>query len=488
MAILRAAGCASLFCIIAFAHWPLAGDRKTIKGVMGVFDYMVLNGELVTPSWRGPANIGIKDGRVAVIAPAGVKLEAAASYDARGKLVIPALVDTHVHLRDPGHTHKEDFYTGTAAAAAGGYGTVVAQPNTDPPALDPAGIGRVFELGRERSVVDFAVSAQVTPGNLTSLAQLKEAGALIFDAATCDVPADWLISTGRDFWALFTGAARLGVPVAVYATDAGLVGDFTRTLQEWGRVDPLAWVEARPPVAEAAEVARLSQLARAAGGRILFRQISSAASLAILRAVKLSCPSANISIEVNPHHLFLTADDLARLGPVAKMAPPLRDRETVRALWKGLRDGTVDMIGGDHAPHTWEEKMAGQEDIWQAASGVPTLETALPLMLDAASRGQITVEQIVSLMAEKPARWLNLYPRKGTLAPGSDADLVILDPAASWEIRGKDLLSKCRWTPFEGLRVKGRVERTMVRGRWVYAQGTIMVRPGYGQGILDQEG
>ncbi|MFY9371264.1 MAG: dihydroorotase family protein [bacterium] len=453
-----------------------------------MLDYMVVNGEIVTPSWRGQANIGIKDGRVAVISSSDLELEAADYYDARGKLVIPALVDTHVHLRDPGYSHKEDFYTGTSAAAAGGYGTVVAQPNTAPPAMDPASISSVIELGEARSVVDFAVSAQVAPGNINSLAQLKEAGALIFDVATCDVPDAWLVLTGKDCWAIFTRAAELGVPVAVYATDASMVGAFTKALQDQGRLDPLAWAESRPPVTEAAEVARLSQIARGTGAKIMFRQISSAASLDILRSVKASRPLSNISVEVNPHHLFLIKEDLERLGPVGKMAPPIRDSGTVKALWEALCDGTVDMIGGDHAPHTWEEKMVGEKDIWQAASGVPTLETALPLMLDAASRGKITIEKIVGLMAEKPARWLNIYPRKGTLAVGSDADLVIIDPDSSWEIRGKDLLSKCRWTPFEGLKVKGKVEGTMVRGQWVYERGNIVARPGYGQRVLCHEG
>jgi len=448
-----------------------------------LFDYVVVDGKIVTASWCGRANIAVKDGRIAAISTNDWQLEATDYYDANGKLVIPALVDTHVHLREPGYSHKEDFYTGTCAAAAGGYGTVVAQPNTSPPAMDRSSVKGLLELGQAQSVVDFAVSAQVTPDNIQSLDELKEAGALILDAATCDVPEDWLVLRGADFWEMFTNAARLGMPVAVYATDPSMVGSQTKALQDEGRVDPLAWVEARSPITEVTEVARLSQIAKDTRARVLFRQVSTALSLDILKATKSSSLQSDISVEVNPHHLFLTSKAFLRLGPLGKMAPPLRDRMTVEALWRALSNDTVDMIGGDHAPHTLEEKMAGKRDIWQAASGVPTLETALPLMLNAANQGRITIEKIVKLMSESPARWLNLYPCKGTIAVGSDADLVIIDPNYSWEIRGKDLLGKCKWTPFEGFTIKGRVERTMIRGNWVYGNGSILVKPGYGHSI-----
>jgi len=448
-----------------------------------LFDYVVMNGEVVTSSWRGKANLAIKNGRIIAISDCSNVPEADGYYNAEGKLVIPALVDTHVHLRDPGYTQKEDFYTGTCAAAAGGYGTVVAQPNTSPPAVDSASIRNLLELGQDRCVVDFGVSAQVTPQNIKNLVALKNAGAIILDVAACDVPEGWLVRDGAHYLQIFRNAVQLGLPVAVYATDASIVAAETEHLQNSGRIDPLAWVQARPPVAEAAEVARITQIARVTNVRLLFRQISTMEALNVIKAYKALKSLADIKIEVNPHHLFLNTDDMLRLGPAAKMAPPLREADMVKALWTELVDGTIDMIGGDHAPHSWEEKIAGKEDIWKGASGVPTLETALPLMLDAASRGRITIENIVNLMSEQPARWLGLYPRKGTIAAGVDADLAIVDPRVSLKVQGKALLGKSKWTPFEGVTLQGRVEKTMVRGKWVYDSGTIIVKPGYGESV-----
>ena len=448
---------------------------------IGVFDHVIINGVIVTANWRGRANIAIKNGRIVAISSAPLFRDAAETYDVSGKIVIPALVDGHVHLRDPGFTGKEDFFTGTCAAAAGGYGTVIAQPNTDPPMTDEYGVEKLISIGKSRSVVDFSLSAQVTPENLDRLAPLKEAGVISFDAASCDVPDQWILREGSDLWRLFQDAAGLGVPVAFYATDSSMVKSMAESLQRERRIDPLAWSDSRPPVAEAAEIARISRIAAVTGVELLFRQVSTTESLDIIKAMRSLSPRPNISVEVNPHHLFLDRNDLARLGPFGKMAPPLRDRETVRGIWQNLHDGFIDLIGGDHAPHTKSEKNAGRENIWESPSGVPTLETALPLMLNVAHRGEICIEQVVRLMSEGPARWLGLYPFKGTIAVGSDADIVILDLKTSWEIRGEQMKGKCKWTPFEGTKVTGRVENTMIRGKWVFGQDGILVEPGFGQ-------
>lgn len=454
-----------------------------MKEGISVFDHVVMNGEIVTATWRGRANIAVKDGRIAAISSAPLFRDATETYDASGKTIIPALVDGHVHLRDPGFTEKEDFFTGTSAAAAGGYGTIIAQPNTDPPVIDESGVGKIISIGQSRSVVDFSLSAQVIPENLHRLAQLKNAGVISFDASSCDVPDQWILREGSDLWRLFQDAAGLGVPVAFYATDSSMVNSMAESLKREGRNDPLAWGDSRPPIAEAAEIARISRIAAASGVRLLFRQVSTTESLDIIKAVRSFSPRPNIYVEVNPHHLFLDRNDLARLGPFGKMAPPLRDRESVKGIWQNLHDGFIDLIGGDHAPHTEREKNAGIENIWKSASGVPTLETALPLMLNAVSRGDIVIEHVIRLMSEGPARWLGLYPIKGTIAVGSDADIVILDLKTSWEIRGEQMKGKCKWTPFEGKKVKGRVENTMIRGKWVFGQDRILVEPGFGQFI-----
>lgn len=446
----------------------------------GVFDLVVTGGTVVTSSWQGPATIGILNGRIAALMDPETEVDARESFDAGGKTVLPALVDTHVHLRDPGHPDKEDFYTGTCAAAAGGYGTVIAQPNTAPPATDPTGVSRILEIGHQRSIVDYGVSALVTPDNIDGIADLKAAGANTLDIASCDVPETWMMTLGKNFVRALAEARRLELPLAIYATDASVVAARTEALIKSGRKDPLAWAEARPGFSEAAEVARVAVLVRESGAKALFRQITAAESVECLARLK---PSTRISVEVNPHHLFLSENDLVQRGPWAKMAPPLRRLSDVDALWSGLFQGSVDMVGGDHAPHSAEEKAVGTDDIWKAASGVPTLETALPLFLTEVANGRISTRQIALWMAERPARWLGVFPRKGTIAVGSDADLVVLDLHKEWEIKGSSFLGKAKWTPFEGRRCKGAVEATMVRGRWVYRSGSIVGKPGWGQAI-----
>jgi len=443
-----------------------------------MYDYAIMNGLVITSAWSGVANIAIKSGQIVALTTDDLLHQALDYYDAKGKIVLPALLDTHVHLREPGYTHKEDFYNGSCAAAAGGYGTIIAQPNTSPPAVDGPSVATLLELAGRQCVVDFGVSAQVTPDNIANLAELKQAGACILDVACCDVPEGWLVTKGGQFLQIFSSAAELGLPVAVYATDASIVTEHTERLMKEGRIDPLAWADSRSSLAEAAEVAKIGSIAQESKARVLFRQISSAVSLEYLQGYK---QAADISVEINPHHLFLTTEDLTALGPLGKMAPPLRDAFEVAEFWKGLQGGIIDMIGGDHAPHTLEEKLAGKEDIWKAASGVPTLETALPLMLDAVSRGKLKMEKLVELMSEKPARWLGLYPKKGCIAVGSDADVTIVDPGEVWEVKNESLFTKCGWSPFAGMKLRGRVKKTMVRGRWVFDSGKITVQAGYGR-------
>lgn len=368
--------------------------------------------------------------------------------DATGKRLLPGMVDVHVHLRQPGFEHKETWASGTQSGAAGGVTTVVDQPNTAPPTVDGTAFDRKRALA-ENAVVDFGINGGVTPD--------WEPDALL------DRP---LFALGEVFLADSTGemgideslfvdaldrarAARL--PVTVHAEDESL---FDAAARE--RADADAWSAYRRPEAELAATRRACELASERNTRVHVAHASTPAAVDAATRHGATC-------EVTPHHLLLSRQDLDQLGTRGRMNPPLRDERRRRELFERVADGTVDMVATDHAPHTRAEKAAG---IWDAPSGVPGVETALPLLLAQARQGRLDFERVRDLTARNPAAVFDL-PKKGAIEPGRDADLVLVDPTETEPIRARDLHTSAGWTPFEGHEAVF-PEWTMVRGRIVY--------------------
>jgi dihydroorotase len=368
--------------------------------------------------------------------------------DASNKRLLPGMVDVHVHFREPGFPRKETWATGSRSAAAGGVTTVVDQPNTDPPTVDGTAFDRKAALAGE-SLVDYGVNGGVTPG--------WEAGRLF------DRP---LFALGEVFLADSTGemgietplfaealehAIDRGATVTVHAEDASL---FDETARE--RDDADAWSAYRTAEAEIAAVRHACDLAADHGARIHVAHASTPAGIDAAADAGMTC-------EVTPHHLFLSRADSDDLGTFGRMNPPLRDETRRQEVYDRVVDGTVDMIATDHAPHTSEEKDA---TIWEAPSGVPGVETALPLLLAEAGAGNLTFERVRDLTAATPAAVFDL-PGKGRIEEGRHADLVLVDPGETRPIRGDELHTKAGWTPFEGW--EGVFpELTAVRGRVVY--------------------
>ncbi len=386
-----------------------------------------------------------------VIDAVGAGLEGDERLDAAGKRLLPGMVDAHVHFREPGFGHKETWATGSRSAAAGGVTTVVDQPNTDPPTVTGAAFDAKAELAGA-SLVDWGINGGVVPewdpGSLLDR-PLFALGEVFLADSTGDMGIDADLfddAVGR--------AAAAGVPVTVHAEDATLFDESAR-----GRDDVDAWSAYRTAEAENAAVERAAEVAAAHDATVHVAHTSTPEGVDAAAAGGLTC-------EVTPHHLFLSRDDLDELGTFGKMNPPLRDEGRRTALFERVADGTVDLIATDHAPHTREEKAAGA---WDAPSGVPGVETALPLLLEAARRGELTYERVRDLTAATPAEVFGL-PGKGRVEAGRDADLVLVDPEASREIRADELHSKADWTPFEGWRGVF-PEWTMVRGRFAYRAG-----------------
>ncbi len=431
-------------------------------------DILVRGGRLVTGQGILEADVLARDGVVVAIGR-GLRAEAAV-LDAEGMLVLPGAVDEHVHSREPGMTHKEDFSTMTRAAAAGGVTTVADMPNTSPPIDSPE---RLLEKGRDvggRAYVDYALFAALTDSNARRLEDLRRAGAIGLKAYMGPTtgglgrPSDWSVLLALRF------SASSGMPVFFHAESGELIEGFSSELRKAGRSDPAAHSESRPPISEEVEVARIVRLAEHAGGRAHIAHVSSAGSLEIIRA-----SGGAVGAEACPHHLAFTVEDYDRLGLLIKVNPPVRTREHREALWRGIRSGVITTLGSDHAPHAPEEKSG---DVWSASSGIPGVQTILPFALDAALRGLIDLEDVPRLLSENPAKVLGIYPRKGSLAPGSNADLVVVDPRGSWRVREEDLFYKHpEVSPYIGMEFRGRIVYTVLRGEVVFREGEVQGRP-----------
>ncbi len=439
------------------------------------FDTIIRGGSLATPGGLLRVDLGISDGKVAgwLVDKRG---ESEQTIEADGCVVIPGLVDCHVHIREPGAPEKEDFASGTSAAASAGITTLIVMPNTSPPIDNAATFREVMRLGESKSVVDFAIAAEAHPAKVTEYRDLRDLGAASFDISMLSFPEQ----TGVGLLEVMREVSRLGVPLGVFCADRFIVERSTKVLRdEQGRKDFLAHAETYPEAAEAASLARVLELAKTSGARLHVRQVSTRSAVRLLGYAKST--GMKLTAEVNPHHLYLTSADLGRLGPVAKMIPPLRDHEDTLALWDALSQGVLDVVSTDHAPHRDDEKVQAVSDVWKAPSGIPGVETLLPLLLRAVHEGKIDWEQMVRIVCESPARLFGFYPQKGTLLPGSDADLVILDPKKEWVFDSREAISKAKLTPFSGWKFIGKPIMTWVRGQLIFNQGKVVVRPGTGK-------
>jgi dihydroorotase len=401
-------------------------------------------------------DIRIEGERIAAVEPTLEAGDDERVLDADGRLLLPGAIDVHVHFREPGFAHKETWLTGSRSAAAGGVTTVVDQPNTDPATTTGAAFDEKARLARQ-SLVDYGINGGVTPDwDPDSLFErpLFALGEVFLADSTGDMGIDASL-----FEVAVERAAAADVPVTVHAEDADLFDESVLERDAGGpgrAADADLWSAYRTPAAERAAVERAVEVGTGHGARIHVAHTSTPEGIDAAATGGATC-------EVTPHHLFLSREDLGELGTFGRMNPPLRSEQRRAAVFERVADGTVDVVATDHAPHTREEKAAS---LWDAPSGVPGVETMLPLLLATARDGELTYERVRDLVARNPARIFDL-PGKGIVEPGTDADLVLVDPSSPREIRATALHSKCEWTPFEG-RDGVFPDWTMVRGQVVY--------------------
>jgi allantoinase len=437
----------------------------------------LLHGAMVAEeSTVAQRDIWIVDGRVREVAPGlTARADADEQADLTGYLVLPGAIDPHVHFEEAGGLDREDFATGTQSAAAGGITTVFDHPLGEPPITTAGLLRRKRDSVAGRAYVDFGLWAGAIPGNVGEFAGMAAEGAFGFKAFMIGSEPSYPSLDDAQLLEAMREVARIGSTMLVHAENATIIDRLSARLRDAGRRDGLAHAESRPPITEIEAVARAATLACHTGCRLEIVHLSTAGALDVVSSA--AARGYPVRSEICPHFLALTDAELARQGPWARCTPPLRSAQEVEALWERVLRGQADFLVSDHAPWLTAEKERGRDDIWQAPNGLVSLQSSNVVTLTEGTRRGLTLPQFVQLSSTNVARWLGLYPRKGTLRPGSDADLAVYARGVSDVIRAGALLCKQKWTPYDGRRVDFRLEACMVRGRWVYRDGAIQDGP-----------
>lgn len=453
---------------------------------MTLYDTVITGGTVVGADGRIDADVAIRDGRIGAIVAPGTPLESSSVIDATGRLVIPGAIDVHSHHREPGFTHKEDIVSATSACAAGGVTTSFAMPNVDPPPNTVERLDAMIELYRRRAIVDWNINAAGTVRDqIPSMASRGIAAFKVF----------MVVDTGRDYphmpgigvhdhgelMAIFEDVAATGLPLMVHPHDQALMTHIEEGFWARGERDAQAYARAyaaHDGIIWDTAAALLLRIQKSTGTSLHLLHTQTQGVVDQLRRAKDA--GQDVSAELNPWALFLGNEwaTIERLGSYA-LSYYVPESNT-DPLWEALRDGTIDLISTDHAPHTREEKEPGWTDGWKAHTGTPSTQFYVPLFLDAAYRGRISLERLVELIATAPARRFGLE-RKGRIEVGFDADIAIVDLESELEIRDDIVLSKIGYTPYAGKRVHGVIDTTLVRGRVVYRDGTVIGEPGWGR-------
>ena len=438
-------------------------------------DLVIKNARLLLETGIHRGGMAVKDGAIVSISsdthlPPGDEI-----IDLDGKMVMPGLIDAHAHIHDPTMLKHEDFTTGTQAAAAGGVTTVVDMPLTNQ--MDTVDkVRQHIKDGESNTIIDFSLYAgMMNSENWGIIPTLTQEGIVGFKAFTCE---PYQTNNGV-ITRLLSETSEYGGHITVHAEDQGVISEFQKDMEgEWDA--PVSHSLSRPNQAEQFAIAQMIKIAKETRGHLHIAHVTTAEGLGEIGNAKLR--GVMLTTEVCPHHLMLDRDRMNQLGPNSKMNPPLRSKHDCAALWSGLLRGMIDIVVSDHAPCPIEEKEAGKNDIRDAWSGVDGIQTILRILLsEGIDKNRISWQRLLHITSRNPAKLFGLYPRKGALQIGSDADFVVIDPTREEKLSSDMMFSKCGWTLYEGMKMKGVPVSTYVRGKKVFENNQCIMKPGYGK-------
>lgn len=457
-------------------------------------DTNIINGKIFFENRLVEMGLSITNGKIVAITKNDSLPKAEKIIDARNNIILPGGIDVHTHILDLIYSYRDDFITGTKAAASGGITTILEMPL----GIEGKTAIESFEMQltemKKKCLVDFGLIGAAGYNTINSIQTLALKGVVAFKTFMINAPeeeAELKDLAAKDDYHLekiFSEIAKTSLVSCVHAENDAIISHTIEQLKSQNRTDFQAHTESRPAIAEDEASMRAMVLANHAGVKLNLVHMSSKYSFENIKIAKAR--GWDITCEITPHHLFFTSDDGVKIGSWLKVNPPIRSKEHKRAAWEALNDGVIDFVASDHSPYSHEEKDVElkNNNIFECGSGTPGLETMYPVMINTVNNNQITINRLVEVIASNPAKRFGLYPRKGIIQIGSDADLVLIDMDKEYTLRNEDMFTKSKITVFNDKKIKGKIEKTLVRGEVVFDSGDFKVKSGYGEYLTPVRG
>lgn len=443
-------------------------------------DLVIKNAKIYTNQTIFEGAVAVIDGVITSVCTNDEAPEAETVIDAKGRYLFPGMIEPHIHVREPGRPDRGTFFTETMAAAAGGVTTILEHPIAKPPQYSKEILQNRINDASDKCVVDFAFYGAAGSKHPDKIQEMGETGIVAFKTFLHDAPEGrdeefmgLTMANDGEMYFGFREVAKTGKLCAIHAENNDIIAKMIREFRKEGKVSPIYHCLSRPKFAEYETVNKLLMIARDCGVKLIFCHMSTPESMELIKKAKQD--GLEVYMETCPQYLLLTEEDVVKHGAYAKCNPPLRKKEDVDALWSYINDGSLDFIGSDHATYTVAEKESGKDDIFVAPSGFLGVDLRLPLMLNAVNENRVTLERVVDLLSTNVAKSFGLYPKKGVINAGSDADFVLVDMNEEFIVEQDKNYSQSKAIAkvYDGWKLKGKPIMTMMRGRVVMNDGIV---------------